>query len=295
MLNVLAFCVLDTGWRLSTTSCRNSKRPSPSIQVLLVSPQLPVVAAFVLGFLLSAFVCAVAATGFAQCGLALFGSGPRRAPLSFVFVLAALLAVRFIAWSLDAGVGVPFFVSEFKGHMLEDAAITFIDSGGHESEFWFAACESDQNGYKLGEIDQPGKFLIAGLRKTALVFSEFEGFDGKLIQKEDSRKDTSPKSFEVHSCPSHLQAQLLPELCSETLLLLVCFIGCDLAVLVALQVQAFKVGAKTHKVSGEVEDERKKEGEEKEFTEEKGKTEENLGQKGYHAFSLLDKEKRRRE
>ena len=34
---VLAFGVLDTGWRLSTTSCRNSKRPSPSIQVLLVS------------------------------------------------------------------------------------------------------------------------------------------------------------------------------------------------------------------------------------------------------------------
>ena len=59
-----------------------------------------------------------------RSGLALF-SGPRRAPLSFVFVLAALLAVRFAAWSLDAGVGVPFFVSEFKGHMLEDAAITF--------------------------------------------------------------------------------------------------------------------------------------------------------------------------
>ena len=34
---VLAFGVLDTGRRLSTTSCRNSKRPSPSIQVLLVS------------------------------------------------------------------------------------------------------------------------------------------------------------------------------------------------------------------------------------------------------------------
>ena len=33
----LAFGVLDTGWRLSTTACRNSKRPSPSIQVLLVS------------------------------------------------------------------------------------------------------------------------------------------------------------------------------------------------------------------------------------------------------------------
>ena len=75
---MLAFGVLDTGWRLSTTSCRNSKRPSPSIQVLLVSlahvrvlaalpekPQLPVVAAFVLGFPLSAFVFAVAATGFA--------------------------------------------------------------------------------------------------------------------------------------------------------------------------------------------------------------------------------------
>ena len=85
-----------------------------------------------------------------------------------------------------------------------------------------------------------------------------------MIQKEDSRKDTSSKSCEAHSFPPHLQAQLLPELCVKTLLLLICFIGCDLAVLVALQVQAFKV-------SGEVEDERKKEGEEKEYTEEEGK------------------------
>ena len=247
-----------------------------------------------------------------RSGLALSGSGPRRAPLSFVFVLVALLAVRFAAWFLDAGVCAPFFVSEFKGHMLEDAAITFNDSGGNESEFWFAACEFDQDDYKLEslvacesdqhgdkleslvagcEIDQPGKFLIAGLRKTALVFSEFEGFEGKLIQKEDSRKDTSSKSSEAHSFPPHLQAQLLPELCAKTLLLLICFIGCDLAVLVALQVQAFKVGAKTLTVSGEVEDERKKEGEEKEYTEEEGKTEENLEEKRYHAFSLLDKEK----
>ena len=236
-----------------------------------------------------------------RSGLALSGSGPRRAPLSFVFVLAALLAVRFAPWFLDAGVGVPFFVSEFKGHMFEDAAITFNDSGGYESEFWFAACEFDQddykleslvagceidqNGYKLEplvagcEIEQPGEFPIAGFRKNALVFSEFEGFEGKMIQKEGSRKDTSSKSCEAHSFPPHLQAQLLPELCAKTLLLLICFIGCDLAVLVALQVQAFKVGAKTLKVSGEVEDERKKEGEEKEYTEEEGKTEENLGEK----------------
>ena len=250
-----------------------------------------------------------------RSGLALPGSGPRRAPPSFVFVLAALLAVRFAAWFLDAGVGVPFFVSEFKGHVLEDAAITFIDSGGYESEFWFAACESDQNGYKLEplvagcetdpngyklellvagcEIEQSEEFLIAGLRKTALGFSEFEGFEGKFIPKEDSRKDTSLKSSEAHSFPPHLQAQLLPELCAKTLLLLICFIGCDLAVLVALQVQAFKVGAKTLKVFGEVEDERKKEGEEeeKEYTEDEVKTEENLEEKRYHAFSLLFKEK----
>ena len=140
-----------------------------------------------------------------RSGLALSGSGPRRGPLSFVFVLAALLAVCFAAWFLDAGVGVPFFVSEFKGHMLEDAAITFNGSGGYESEFWFAACELDQedykleslvagceidpNGYKLEplvtgcEIEQPEEFPIAGFRKNALVFSEFEGFEGKLIQK----------------------------------------------------------------------------------------------------------------
>ena len=173
-----------------------------------------------------------------RSGLALPGSGPRRAPPS--------------------------------GHVLEDAAITFIDSGGYESEFWFAACESDQNGHKLEplvagcetdpngyklellvagcEIEQSEEFLNAGLRKTALGFSEFEGFEGKFIPKEDSRKDTSLKSSEAHSFPPHLQAQLLPELCAETLLLLICFIGCDLAVLVALQVQAFKVGAKTLKV-----------------------------------------------
>ena len=50
---------------------------------------------------------------------------------------------------------------------------------------------------------------------------------------------------------------------------------CNLAVFVALQVQAFKVAAKTHKVSGEVEEERKNEGEEeKEFSEEEEKTKE---------------------
>ena len=100
-----------------------------------------------------------------RSGLALFGCGPRRAPLSFVFVLAALLAVRFAAWSLDAGVGVPLFVSEFKGYMLEDAAIALTYFGGHKSESlgtgcetdhigsksdsWFAACDFDENGYKL--------------------------------------------------------------------------------------------------------------------------------------------------
>ena len=131
-------------------------------------------------------------------------------------MLAALLAVRIAAWFLDAGVGVPFFVSEFKGHVLEDAAITFNDSGGYESEFWFAACEfdqddykleslvagceTDQNGYKLEplvagcEIEQPGEFLIAGLRKTALVFSECEGFEGKFIQK---RRFKERHKFEV--------------------------------------------------------------------------------------------------
>ena len=114
-----------------------------------------------------------------------------------------------------------------------------------------------------------------------------------MIQQEDSRKDTSSKSSEAHSFPPHLQAQFLPELCAETLLLLTCFIGCDLAVLVALQVQALKVGAKTHKVSGEVEDERKKEGEEKEkeYTEEKEKQDE----WECHAFSLLNEEEDGRE
>ena len=109
-----------------------------------------------------------------RSGLALFGSGPRRAPLSFVFVLAGLWMQELVC------------PSEFKGHMLEVAAITLNDFGGHKSESWFAACEFDQHGYKLEslvagcEIDQPGKFLVAGLRETALVFSEFEGFEGKL-------------------------------------------------------------------------------------------------------------------
>ena len=68
---------------------------------------------------------------------------------------------------------------------------------------------------------------------------------------------------------------------------------CNAAIFVAfrmMQVKAFKVGAKTHKVSGEVEEEMKKE-EEEEYTEEEGKTEENLGEKRYHAFSLFHKEK----
>ena len=66
---------------------------------------------------------------------------------------------------------------------------------------------------------------------------------------------------------------------------------CNLAVLVALQVQAFKVGAKTHKVSGEVEEERKKEGEEeKEYTEEEEKTKEKQDEWETHAFCLLNKE-----
>ena len=68
---------------------------------------------------------------------------------------------------------------------------------------------------------------------------------------------------------------------------------CNAAVLVAfrmMQVQAFKVGAKTHKISGEVEEEMKKE-EEEEFIEEEWKIEENLEEKRYHAFSLFHDEK----
>ena len=62
---------------------------------------------------------------------------------------------------------------------------------------------------------------------------------------------------------------------------------CNLAVLVALQVQISEVGARTHKVSGEVEDERKKEEEKEGKTEEQeeGKTEEKQGEREDHAFS----------
>ena len=67
---------------------------------------------------------------------------------------------------------------------------------------------------------------------------------------------------------------------------------CNLAVLVALQVQAFKAGAKTHKVSGEVEEEMKKEGEEeKEYTEEEEETKEKQDEWETHAFSFLNEEK----
>ena len=69
---------------------------------------------------------------------------------------------------------------------------------------------------------------------------------------------------------------------------------CNVAVLVAfgmLQMQAFKVGAKTHKVSGEVEEEKKKE-EEEEFIETDLRIEEVLEEKRHHAFSqLYDEEK----
>ena len=141
------------------------------------------------------------------------------------------------------------------------------------------------------EIDQPGKFLIAGLRETALVSSEFEGFEGKSVDKEDSRKDTSPKLFGEQSFSSHLQAQLLPELCAKTLLLLICFFGCDLAVLVALQVQAFKVGAKTHKVfPGKLKMKGRKREKKKNILKKKEKQKKIL-ERGYHVFSLLIKEK----
>ena len=65
---------------------------------------------------------------------------------------------------------------------------------------WFAGCETDQNGYKLElmvpgcEIEQAEEFLNAGLRKTALGFSEFEGFEGKFIPK---RRFKERHKFEV--------------------------------------------------------------------------------------------------
>ena len=71
---------------------------------------------------------------------------------------------------------------------------------------------------------------------------------------------------------------------------------CNLAVLVALQVQVLEVGARTHQVSGEVEDERKKE-EEKEGKieeeieeEEEEKAKEKQDEWACHAFSLLNEE-----
>ena len=77
VLNLLAFvCLIRDGvYRLPRVEIRRGRAPRPRFSWCLwlmfvfwprCLPQLPVVAAFVLGFLLSAFVFAVAATGFAQ-------------------------------------------------------------------------------------------------------------------------------------------------------------------------------------------------------------------------------------
>ena len=156
-----------------------------------------------------------------RSGLALFVSGPRRAPLSFVFVLAALLAVRFASWSLDAGVGVPFFVSEFKVSCWRLLRLPPLISEVTSRSPWLLAVRlitlvpspspgllpasvtrtvtSWSTWLLVARFDQPGKFLIAGLRETDLVFSEFEGFEGRSIKKEDFRKGTSQKPFEFPS------------------------------------------------------------------------------------------------
>ena len=162
--------------------------------------------------------------------------------VAFVFVQTAKAESQASPLGFEhAGVGVPFFVSEFKGYMLEAAAIALTDFEGHKSESletdhigsksesWFAASEFDGNFNKL-------ESLVAGCEiDQHLVFSEFEGFEGKSVSKEYFRKDTSQKPFEEQSFPSHLQAQLLSELCVETLLFLGCLMVCNLAVLVALQ------------------------------------------------------------
>ena len=95
----------------------------------------------------------------------------------------------------------------------------------------------------------------------------------KVCSKESSPKFTL--SHEGKVATFEFQAHPLFDLFAQ--------IVCNLAVLVALQVQVSEVGARTLKVSAEVEDERKKE-------EEKGKTEEKQGEREEHALSQQNKE-----
>ena len=205
-----------------------------------------------------------------RSGLALGGLGPRLSPLSFVFVLAALLAACRSAWSLEAA-----FV--WSLYMCFNNLEWEADFDDYKLVFSGRASEADPEDYMLVisgrafEADpEDCESMISGretdsvcyvLVKSSLVFAD--GDRNEILgsgNTKDCLKESPPKFIpfcEEKTATFEFQAHHLFDLC-------------NLAVLVALQVQVLGVGVRAHQLSGEVDDERKKE-EEKE-----GKIEEEI-------------------
>ena len=158
---------------------------------------------------------------------------------------------------------------------------------GRASEADPECCESEISGR---ETDSVCYVLV----KPSLVFADDD--KNEILgsgNTKDCLKESPPKFTplcEEKTATFEFQAHPLFDLFAR--------IVCNLAVLVALQIQGLEVGARTHQVSREVEDERKKEEEkegkiEKEIEEEE-KTKEKQEERECHAFSLLNERRRRR-
>ena len=177
---------------------------------------------------------------------------------------------------------------DFSGDVLEswgvcDAFWVFeTDFGGDMLESW-----SDCDAFWMCETEFGDSLSVheADLESHVLKFVD-DGYENVNLGSGPVKvclKDIFQKTL------SHERKVATFEFQAHPLFDLIARLVCNLAVLVALQVQAFKVGAKTHKVSGEVEEEMKKEGEEeKEYTEEEEETKEKQDEWETHAFSLLE-------
>ena len=240
--------------------------------------------------------------GPAPCGLGSFPA-PVLPLSSFVFVLAAALAACCAAMALEVF---------FSGDVLESWGVhdafwkCEIVFSGDELEFWgvydaFWKCEIDFSNDVLEswsvcdafwkcETDFGGDVLESWSDRDAFWICEHvdDGYENVNLGSgsvKDCLKDIFQKTLSHERKVATFEFQALP-----LFDLLACLV-CNLAVVVALQVQAFQVGAKTHKVSGEVEEKMKKEGEEeKEYTEEEEETKEKQDEWETHAFSLLSEE-----
>ena len=225
------------------------------------------------------------------CGLAPGGLGPFPVLPSFVFVLAATLAACCAAMALE----VLWKDAVFKPSLRTDFSDDVLESWGVCDAFW--TCETEFGGnLSVHESDFEShmlKLFLWTLDDTDLenhvLNSVDDGYENVNLGSGPVKvcsKEIFPKTLSHESKVATFEFQARP------LFDLIVRLVCNWAVLVALQVQAFKVGAKTYKVSGEVEEERKKEGEEKEkeYAEEEEKTKEKQDEWESHAFSLQNEE-----